>query len=182
MDIEGFLRALEAAIGLVPVTMIAVVLLGGPTLVWLLYRSFIQPRSSRYRASPADPIWICTGCRSANELTSSRCYRCHQAWDEDQIGLLDPGSGELITVALTAPVPPPVTATGPAPVPLDRLVEQRPEIAAGRRGPVPVGPGKPKVDRPPRAVGPGRPAPAGRSAPTGRGTPKGSRPRPSADG
>jgi hypothetical protein len=156
--------------------MIAVVLLGGPTAIWLLYRFFIQPRSSRYRARPAEPIWICMGCRSANELTSSRCYRCRREWDEGRVGLLDPGPGELVTVALTETAPAPLTATGPAPVPLYRLVEPRADMAAGRRGPVPVGPGKPKVVRPRRAVGPGRSAPAGRTAP------KGSRPRPRAEG
>jgi hypothetical protein len=182
MEIDAFLRALEAGIGLLPATVIAVALLGGPTAAWLLYRFFIQPRNSRYRAAPVSAVWICSGCRSANELTSSRCYRCRREWHEGHVGIIDPGSGELITVALAAPAPARVTATGPAPVPLDRLVEQHPEIAAGRRGPVPVGPGKTKADRPPRAVGPGRSAPTSRSAPTGRGTPKGSRPRPRAEG
>ena len=180
MDIEAYLRALEAGIGLLPAAMIVVALLGGPTAAWLLYRFFIQPNSGRDRASPMGTIWICTGCRSANELTASRCYRCHRKWDEAPIGFLDLDSGHMVDV--------PPSAIAPAPMPIPQMAEPRPGIAPDRRGPVPVGPGKLDVARPRRAVGPGRAvatgrsAPTGRSARTGRGTPKGSKPRPRPEG
>jgi hypothetical protein len=174
MDIDAYLRAIEAGIGLLPATMIVVVMLGGPTAIWLLYRFYIQPRSSPYRASPMGVIWICAGCRSANELTASRCYRCHREADEAAIGLVDPGSGELIPV--------PWSAIAPDPEPPQPRPGSRPDIAPGLRGSVAVGPGKPEVKRPRRAVGPGRTAPAGRSAPKGSSAPKRSRPRPRAEG
>lgn len=179
IDIDASLRALEAGIGLLPYAIIVMALLGGPTAIWLLYRYFVQPRTSRYRASPMGPIWICMGCQSANELASSRCYRCHRKFDEARIGLIDRGPGELITVHLSS--------IAPAPEPPHRLAKPRPDIAAGRRDPVAVGAGRPDVHRPRRvvAVGPGRPdvdrprraVATGRSAPKASG-PKGSGPKP----
>ena len=160
MDIDASLRAFVAGIGLLPSALIAMALLGGPSAVWLLYRYVVQPRTSRYRASPTGPIWICAGCRSANELASSRCYRCHRELDETRIGLIDPGSGDLITITGSAIAP-----TPPALSP-DRLADPRPDIAA-RRKPVAVGPGKPKAERKLGAVAAGGSAPKG-SRPSSR--------------
>ena len=163
IDLNGSLSALEAGIGLLPSAILAVALLGGPTAVWLLYRYFVQPRTSRYRETPMGPIWICLGCHSANELTSSRCYRCHREIYDDGIQVLDQDSNELITVRPFAPAP--------DPDPVRRLAESRPETATGRRDPVAVGPGKPDVERPRRAA-------------AARSTPKtsGARPRAKAQG
>ena len=44
VDIEHWFTALRAGIGLVPPILIAIVLLGGPTAAWLLYRFVVQPR------------------------------------------------------------------------------------------------------------------------------------------
>ena len=56
---------------------VAALLLGGPTAVWLIMR-FANPREarSRFGAVAADLHWICPECRSLNEDRTSRCYRC----------------------------------------------------------------------------------------------------------
>ena len=55
VEFEHWLAALRAGIGLVPPILIAIVLLGGPTAAWLLYRFVVQPRARRmellFRAS-----------------------------------------------------------------------------------------------------------------------------------
>jgi hypothetical protein len=163
IDINAALRALEAGIGLLPSAIIVVALLGGPTAVWLLYRYFVQPRASRYRESPLGPIWICLSCQSANELVSSRCYRCHREIYDTGIQVLDEASNELITIE----APPTASVADP----VRRLAESRPETATGRLDVVAGGPGKPDVERPRRVV-------AARSAPKGSG----SKPRAKAQG
>lgn len=78
MSIDPFdlFESLERAIGVPPAAILAIILLAGPTAVWLLYRFVVQPRASRYTASQLELLWICERCRSANEVRSSRCYRC----------------------------------------------------------------------------------------------------------
>ena len=51
IDLSSWLRSIEVGFGLVPGALIAIVLLAGPTAIWLLYRYVAQPRSSRYRAT-----------------------------------------------------------------------------------------------------------------------------------
>jgi hypothetical protein len=163
IDINRSLSALEAGIGLLPSAIVAVALLGGPTAVWLLYRYFVQPRTSRYRETPMGPIWICLGCQSANEVTSSRCYRCHREIYDDAIQVLDESSNELITLR--------VSETAPVAELQRRLAEPRPDTATGRRDLVAAAPAKPDVERPRRVV-------AARSAPKGSAA----RPRAKAQG
>jgi hypothetical protein len=133
MDIDAFLRALEAGIGGLPSVIIVVALLGGPTVIWLLYRYFVQPRSSRYRASPMGLIWICRGCQSANELGSSRCYRCHGELAEADLFLNLPGLDASIPMRPPAATP-------------------RPATGVSGRAPVAVGPGKTRTAPRRRAV------------------------------
>lgn len=172
IEIEAWWRSIEAGIGLLPSALIAIALLGGPSAVWLLYRFAVQPRASRYRLTQVGALWICAGCRSANELGSSRCYRCYQELDDTQLEVIDAALGGSITI-----LPPAVSAV---PRHADLPTEPRPAIAAGGRDPVAVGPGKPKVRAGKPKVGsskpkverpgtakvdrPRRPAAAGRSA------------------
>lgn len=149
IDIDASLRSLEAGIGLLPAAFIAIGLLGGPTVGWLLYRFVVQPRTSRYRASQIGALWICTGCRSANELASSRCYRCHREFEDSQIELIDPASGGMVTARLLDFEPEFEPDFEPGPIRPGRQAEPHRGIAAiGGRPPVAVGPGKPKAERP----------------------------------
>jgi hypothetical protein len=104
VDIEYLIRALQAGIGLVPPVLIAIVLLGGPTAGWLLYRFVVQPRTRRrFGRSDAASMWVCPNCRSVNELRMRRCYRCDALPDQAEM--------EVIDARPTGPVP--LTPVGP---------------------------------------------------------------------
>ncbi len=184
MDIQigSWLEAVESAFGFLPSAIIAAVLLGGPTAVWLLYRFVVQPRSSRYRSTDATAgiMWVCPSCRSINELRSDRCYRCDRIPLEDELHVIDPVRG--LPIPLELPVP---SATTGIPVGPGRLeVEPLPGLTGmtgmtdlnGLRGvtasktrppvpddrePIPVAPARPRTSQPRRAVMASRPRPVG---------------------
>ena len=143
IDIDAVVRGLEEGVGLVPSALIAVVLLAGPTTVWLLYRFVVQPRTSRYRHGEAGgAMWVCAACRSVNELRTARCYRCDRTPDEAQLHVIDPDVGIPLPIGLPAASSRTGVPVGPGPAP-DRTS-------------VPVGPGRPRPARPRRAVVAGR--------------------------
>ena len=76
IPIAEWIDSLRAGIGLVPPALIAMVLLGGPTAAWLLYRFVVQPRTARQRAYERAAYWVCPHCRSVNDFRLTRCYRC----------------------------------------------------------------------------------------------------------
>ena len=122
VDIENLFRALQAGIGLVPPVLIAIVLLGGPTASWLLYRFVVQPRTRRrFGRSDAPSMWVCPNCRSVNELRMRRCYRCDALPDESEIEVID--ARPAGPVRLT-PVGPGLDLGGPStprPRPISRI-------------------------------------------------------------
>jgi hypothetical protein len=154
-----------------PSAIIAAVLLGGPTAGWLLYRFVVQPRSTRYRAvDSAAVMWVCTGCRSVNELRADHCYRCDRVPDEADLHIIDPNLGMPIPMHLPMPS---ATATtrvpvGPGPGVNDltnlpglngltglrgvTASETRPAAVSDEREHIAVGPGRPRATRPRRAV------------------------------
>ena len=89
IQIGEWLEALRAGIGLVPPALVAVVLLGGPTAGWLLYRFVVQPRARRIAVMNLSAMWVCSKCRSVNELRMTRCYRCDARPDETDLELID---------------------------------------------------------------------------------------------
>ena len=62
---------------------------GGPDRAWLLYRSWVQPRTRRLSRLDAAALWVCPNCRSVNELRLSRCYRCDASRDEADLEVID---------------------------------------------------------------------------------------------
>jgi hypothetical protein len=172
---EG-LRTIEGWIGLVPGALIAIVLLAGPTALWLLYRFVVQPRTSRYRAADGTgAMWVCAACRSVNELRMARCYSCDRTPDEAQLHVIDPGAALPLPMVLPSAGAAPRIPVGPGPTDLTSLpglagvrgvtAQTRPEGAADRpatplddlltaptRPSVAVGPGRPRPVRPRRAV------------------------------
>jgi hypothetical protein len=73
----------------VPPALLAIVLLGGPTAGWLLYRFVVQPRTNRLRSSNREALWVCPHCRSANEVHLRRCYRCDAEPAVEDLELID---------------------------------------------------------------------------------------------
>jgi hypothetical protein len=88
VDIGYWIETLRVGIAAVPPALIAMVLLGGPTAAWLLYRFVVQPRSSRYRGVDPSAMWICPSCRSVNDMRLARCYRCDAA--QADVEVIDP--------------------------------------------------------------------------------------------
>ena len=74
---------------MVPPVLWAIVLLGGPTAGWLLYKFVVQPRTARMRGSDRSAMWVCHSCRSVNDLRMPRCYRCDAAPDEEALEVID---------------------------------------------------------------------------------------------
>ena len=172
IEIGTWLQTVEAGLGLLPSAIIAAVLLGGPTAGWLLYRFVVQPRSSRYRAMDGAAImWVCTACRSVNELRADRCYRCDREPDEADLHIIDPNLGMPIPMNLPTPSATAGVPVGPGPNDLSALPgltglaglrgvtasDSRPAAVSDDREHIAVGPGRPRAARPRRAVVVSRP-------------------------
>lgn len=105
VDIEYWINALRAGIDVVPTVLIAIVLLGGPTAAWLLYRFVVQPRTMRARAKAASgaAMWVCPTCRSVNDLAMTRCYRCVATPNEDELEVIDANPAGPIHLTAVGP-------------------------------------------------------------------------------
>lgn len=87
-EIDHWIATLQAGLGAVPPALVAMILLGGPTAAWLLYRFVVQPRARRYRGIDPSAMWICPSCRSVNAMQLARCYRCDAA--QADVEVIDP--------------------------------------------------------------------------------------------
>lgn len=172
----------QRSLSLMPPAILAIIFLAGPTAAWLLYRFVVQPRTRRYAADGSELLWICVRCRSANEVRSSRCYRCAMERDEivgalqvvdgDGIVSLDPLDDEEeepaarpagVPVMATTARSRPSVAVGPgrapAAAPAPPTASARPDLSValvgdGPRAPVAVGPGTPATGKTAPAVPP----------------------------
>lgn len=176
---------LQRSLALMPPAILAIIFLAGPTAAWLLYRFVVQPRTRRYAAGGSDLLWICDQCRSANEVRSSRCYRCAmdreaitgalQIVDGDEMVSLGPDDdgdaayplGQPVIAAATARPP---VAVGPGRTRPEPTSKQKVDpVAEPGRTSVAVGPGKESTAVP---VRPRKVVAAGRAEPAQRGTRK----------
>jgi hypothetical protein len=158
--------------------LIAIVLLGGPTAAWLLYRFVVQPRTRRLSRLDGSAMWVCPNCRSVNELRMSRCYRCDALPAEDDLEVIDAHPAGPIRLTPVGPGLDLGGRTTDGPRPISRIeradevwVEDEamealqarqdraalPDLAAMTE--VAEAPGGRRVARPPKPVpvGPGRP-------------------------
>jgi hypothetical protein len=122
VPIGEWIDALRAGIRLVPPPLMAIVLLGGPTAVWLLYHFVVQPRTvriARLRVYERTAFWVCANCRSVNDYRLVRCYRCDAEPVAEDLEVIDafpsgprplPPVGPGLNLGATAP------ATRPAPI------------------------------------------------------------------
>jgi len=130
-DFGQLIDTIRAGIGAVPPVIVAIVLLGGPTAGWLLYRFVVQPRTMRMRMRGLDPsaMWVCANCRSVNALRLSRCYRCDALPVDGELEVVDTHPAGPIRLT---PVGPGLDLGGPGrpagrPRPISRI-ERAPEI------------------------------------------------------
>ena len=178
-ELTDAIRTIQHLLGGVSPALAAMVLLGGPTAVWILYRFFLQPRTSRYVYGGSEPLWVCANCRSANAFTRAACYRCGfepAAHHDLEVVVGDPADPEVQLspgVAVGPGYRVPATALGapaydfrylddryakPADEPYDEVGPAEGEAPATE---VPAGAPEPKraaATGPGVPVGPGRPA------------------------
>jgi hypothetical protein len=128
LPIGEWVEALRAGIGLVPPALIAMVLLGGPTAGWLLYRFVVQPRSMRLRAYDGAAFWVCPSCRSVNDIRRRWCYRCDAEPSEEDIEFID---AHPIGPRRLTPVGPGLDLGGPRPLLRPRSVSSLETQSAG---------------------------------------------------
>lgn len=84
-----WIDALRAGLGVVPPALLAMVLLAGPTALWLLYHFVVEPRVARMRVLEMAPFWVCASCRSVNDARLAHCYRCDAEPVEDELEIID---------------------------------------------------------------------------------------------
>jgi hypothetical protein len=89
LPFEEWIDAMRAGLGLVPPALLAIVLLAGPTALWLLYTFVVEPRVHRMRVLELAPFWVCASCRSVNDSRLARCYRCDAVPVEDELEVID---------------------------------------------------------------------------------------------
>lgn len=121
LPIGDWIELARDGIGLVPPTILAMILLGGPTAGWLLYHFVIEPRAARMRVFERAPFWVCTNCRSVNDHRLARCYRCDAEPVEDELELIDAHPTGPSTVAPVGPglnFGAPATSTQPGSIPI----------------------------------------------------------------
>ena len=149
LDPGQAIEEIERSLGLAPAALLAIVMLAGPTLAWLLYRFVVQPRTSRYSAQDRDLLWVCEDCRSANDLRSRLCYACGLDRDEMAGAVQVVDDTEVVTLREDGvPVIPAVAADGApavAAASTDRASAGRATGSADRPL-VPVGPGRSRLD------------------------------------
>jgi hypothetical protein len=142
IDPSGLIEAISNGISRVPSAIIAAVLLGGPTLIWILTRLTYPPITKPGDAVVENLLWICESCRSLNEDRLETCYRCHRLRAAESVPVVVK-TGGAAAPGLAIAVGPGATGVGTP-------------VGPGRPGVgVAVGPGEPGVGT---AVGPGQPA------------------------
>jgi hypothetical protein len=177
-----WIDALRAGLGVVPPALLAIVLLAGPTALWLLYHFVVEPRVSRMRTLELAPFWVCASCRSVNDSGLARCYRC-DAEPVEELEVIDaepsgpsrltpvgPGLNFGASGTPTRPGPGSFPILQPHPTVLEPELEEDlvalPDVAAmteviemphirrsaRKPGAVPVGPGRPAAARPRRVA------------------------------
>jgi hypothetical protein len=165
-DMSDFVRSMQLALHGISPALTAIVLLAGPTVLWLVYRFLVQPRTSRYIDGGIDPFWVCENCRSANAVHRSQCYRCGfepSAANDLELVVGDPSDPD-VEVSPGVPVGP--GRRRPAYAQAHRYgdfeddarfggeeADEVPVLAAEPSSPgVPVGPGRPPATPPRRSV------------------------------
>lgn len=105
-DWNGVFEAIANGVSKLPSALIAAILLGGPTAIWIIAR-FVNPPdfAKRDEAVLVDLLWVCDSCRSINEDRLDHCYRCQTARS---------GEGTPLVVAVGRDAPPGIgVAVGP---------------------------------------------------------------------
>lgn len=91
VDATGLFEAILRGLEKLPYALIAVVLLGGPTAVWIIARLINPPDSATPDyMGPETMLWVCPSCRSLNEDRLEACYACHRLRPAEHPGMFEP--------------------------------------------------------------------------------------------
>lgn len=187
MDLSGLIEAISNGIARLPSSVIAAILLGGPTAIWIITR-FVNPPDVRKpeELPPEDRLWLCASCLSINEDRLESCYRCHRVRAPESVPVVIDGGAPRVGVAAASrqagdsvpggwlggefALPAALAAVGgsPAPPPSGMAVppSARPALRTGKATPSPG-----RGPLPDTAPSIGRAAPPGKAASPGKAAP-----------
>ena len=79
-DLSALYESIMHGISKIPSAVMAAVILGGPTAIWLITRFVHPPEVVKAVEVPTeDRLWLCGSCLSINEDRHDHCYRCNRA-------------------------------------------------------------------------------------------------------
>jgi hypothetical protein len=91
VDPNGLFDAILRGLERLPYALIAVVLLGGPTAVWLIARFISPPDAATPEYTGLEILlWVCPSCRSLNDDRLEACYACHRLRPAEDAGMFEP--------------------------------------------------------------------------------------------
>jgi hypothetical protein len=110
IDLPASLAAFGRGLELLPRVIIAPLLLGGPTLLWLLYRFLVRPGTVRQPPAASDlNVWVCDSCASLTAIGQAVCYRCRAERPSTVIELVSVGDlGDMASIVAPPVRDPPV--------------------------------------------------------------------------
>lgn len=141
MDLDGMVQSLRDGFAQLPPVTIVVVLLAGPTALFVIYRFIsLTRRAGEPSGIEAAALWVCHDCRSLNPLRQERCYRCGSAREA-------PGGIRIVLDRVPQPKRPFDVPAGSPFAPVATGSQKRESVpvmdhTAADRDPVAVGPGR----------------------------------------
>jgi hypothetical protein len=79
VDPVALLNAILDGLSKIPPGILAAILLGGPTAIWLILQFGNPPEARTTVAQVSEELlWVCVACRSINKDLRDNCYRCHR--------------------------------------------------------------------------------------------------------
>jgi hypothetical protein len=94
-DLFGFFETVREGVSKLPSAVIAALLLGGPTAIWLITRFVNPPQVVKPVEIPVeDRLWLCGSCLSINEDRHDHCYRCQRVRAAESMPVVIHGARE----------------------------------------------------------------------------------------
>jgi hypothetical protein len=92
-DLNALLESIMHGVSKVPSAVMAAVILGGPTAIWLITR-FVHPPEvvKTVEVLTEDRLWLCGSCLSINEDRHNQCYRCNRPRAAESVPVVIHGS------------------------------------------------------------------------------------------
>jgi hypothetical protein len=112
-DLSGLFDSINHGISKVPSAVMAAVILGGPTAIWLITR-FVHPPEvvKAVEVAVQDRLWLCGSCLSINEDRHLACYRCNRVRAAESMPVVIHGAPAAPRIAVGPSLPEGVPVTG----------------------------------------------------------------------